>query len=219
MSHLNKLPLSLKNKLHYYLWKFRFLHKYMKEGIHEHIGFFDLETAVLSHFLSVTWQRHTITSSCQMSTWCLSGQLKFIPVEVYMLLWVLDWHDHIHSCALSCEGAAASVSSPLCNYPVTGTNHGPHTLQSRYLPTCVNTCGVCFLYLEWLSDLYKIMWKNTILLLHIRSLRRTDLDCDRTPQLFSLFSLFLHQWHVALTRSKQFNSNTYFSNILKSGFH
>lgn len=155
-------------KVHNYLWKFWFLHEYMKEGIHKHIGFFNLETAVLSQFLSVTWQHHLIISSCKMSTWCLSGQLKSIPVEVYMLLWVLDWHDHIHNCALSCEGAVASVSSPLCNYPVTRTNHGPHTLQSRYLPTSVNTCGVCaFCILSGYRTCIKSCGKNTILLLHI----------------------------------------------------
>lgn len=113
-----------------------------------------------------------------VSRWCLSGQLKSLPTEVYILLWVLDWHDHIHNGALSREWAAADVSSLSAIILSLGQkHHGPCTLQSRYLPTGVNMCAVCFLlpreclWPEWLSDLYTIMWKTkyTMLVLHIQS--------------------------------------------------
>lgn len=147
----------------------------------------------------VSLQRHDNTAQLpdtyKMSRWCLSGQLKPILTEGYVLLSALDWHDHIRNCALSREWAAAGVGSLSAIILSLGQKyHRPCTLQSRCLPTGGNMCAACFLmpnrgfvarvairpvYNHEERERTPFGWHTS-----------SHFDGEREPQLFSFFSLF-----------------------------
>lgn len=125
-----------------------------------------------------------------MRTWCLSGQIKPAPVKkVCMLLWVLDWHDHIHNWDLSREWAAASIGFLSAIILSLGQRYCGPRKQQRDLPTCVGCDIRC---LESMSGSQACIQSCERHFVH------TGLDCDREPQLFTFLVSLRHKCHVAI---------------------